>query len=280
MRGAGHQAAAGGPDDALILHVVGLDVQEQVEVPVGDPVTVLAHLARVVAAAPPDEPLPVRLCRACVEVLGADGGAVTLASTTTERLTLATSNGVSAQLEDLQDVLGEGPGQQAYEEGRVVVTQVDGLLDDAFPLFAHLADDLTGPLTVWAFPLHPGGPTFGVITVYRRTGELAHSLEDAQLLADAIGAALLDDTGPDGSLPFASWSDRARVHQATGMVVAQLGVTTQDALALLRAHAFASTTTVDAIAADVTGRRLTFAHTSTGLASTDGTETDTLGGAT
>jgi len=64
-----------------------------------DRVTVLAHLARVIAAAPVDEPLAVRLCRAYVKVLGADGGAITLASTTSQRLTLSTSNGVSAQLE-------------------------------------------------------------------------------------------------------------------------------------------------------------------------------------
>ena len=36
-----------------------------------DPVAVLADLARVIAWAPADEPLPARLCRASVEVLGA-----------------------------------------------------------------------------------------------------------------------------------------------------------------------------------------------------------------
>ncbi|WP_315093863.1 GAF and ANTAR domain-containing protein [uncultured Cellulomonas sp.] len=227
----------------------------------GDGLTVLARLARVIAVTPADDPLPVRLCRACVEVLGADGGALTLASTTNQRLTLSTSNGVSAQIEDLQDVLGEGPGQDAYRDGRTVITQVDGFSDDAFPVFSEMAGDLTGPLTVWAIPMHPGGATIGVITVYRRTGQLSCSLEDAQLLADSVGAALLDDPSAHGLAPFSGWSDRARVHQATGMVVAQLGIGAEDALAILRAHAFARSTTMSLIAVEVIERRLGFTRT-------------------
>ncbi len=167
-----------------------------------DRITVLTQLARVIASAPADEPLPVRLCRAYVEVLGADGGAITLASTTTQRLTLSTSNGVSAQIEDLQDVLGEGPGQDAYNSGTAVVTEVDGFRDRAFPMFSALAGALTGSLTVWAIPMHPGGATIGVITVYLRTGGLAHSLDDAQFLADSVGAALLDDPSARRQTPF------------------------------------------------------------------------------
>src|SRR4051794_19820007 len=147
-----------------------------------DPVQVLAQLAQVIAAAPADEPLAVRLCRACVEVLGADGGAVTLASTTSERLTVSTSNGVSAQIEDLQDVLGEGPGQEAYREGRVVVAEVDGFTDGTFPIFAQMVEDLAGPLTVWPTPSQPGGPTLAAITVNPRTGTLATTFGNAQSL--------------------------------------------------------------------------------------------------
>ena len=239
-----------------------------------DRVTVLAQLARVIASAPPDEPLPARLCRAYVEVLGADGGAVTLESTTSQRLTLSTSNGVSASIEDLQDVLGEGPGQDAYRSGRTVVTEVDGLSDASFPMFSELAGDLTGPLTAWAIPMHPGGATIGVITVYRRTGGLAYSLDAAQFLADAVGAALLDDPSAHGLTPFSGWSQRARVHQATGMVVAQLGIGPDDALALLRAHAFAEEVTLDRIATRVVDRHLDFTHSSSGVGSIETPDDD------
>jgi ANTAR domain-containing protein/GAF domain-containing protein len=227
--------------------------------------TVLARLAGSVAAGARDQPLAVRLCVACVEILGADGGAITLASTRPERLTVSTSNGTSARIEDLQDVLGEGPGQVAYREGRAVVARVDGAQGGPFPMFTELAGKIAGPLTVWAIPMHPGGATIGVVTLYRAVGQLSESLDDAQFLADAVGAALLDDTATPGNLPFAAWSDRARVHQATGIVVAQLAIAPDDALAILRAHAFAENATLDEIARAVVDRQLNFTHTHEGV---------------
>ena len=225
--------------------------------------SVLARLASAVATGPADQPLAVRLCRAAVEILGAEGGAITLASTRPERLTVSTSNGTSARIEDLQDVLGEGPGQDAFRDGRAVVTQVDGALGGPFPMFTEMAGDIAGPLTVWALPMHPGGSTIGVLTLYRALGELDQTLEDAQFLADAVGAALLDDT-TSGRLPFTAWSDRARVHQATGMIVAQLAIPPEDALAILRAHAYSEATTLDEVARAVVERRLTFTETDQG----------------
>ena len=218
----------------------------------------LTALAMATARAPAELPLPERLCRACVDVLRADGGAITLASTLPERLTLDSSNGTSARIEDLQDVLGEGPGQDAYTRGTAVVAHIDGARGGPFPMFTELAGDIAGPLTVWAIPMHPAGTTIGVLTLYRTAGELHYALEDVQFLADAVGAALLEDSSGDGGHEFAAWSDRARVHQAVGMTVAQLGIGPSDALAILRAHAFAEATTLDTIAADVVDRRLDF----------------------
>lgn len=62
----------------------------------------------------------------------------------------------------------------------------------------------------------------------------------AQFLSDSVGAALLGDEASSTGEGLSSWASRATVHQATGMVVAQLGVSAEDALALLRAHAFSS----------------------------------------
>ncbi|WP_028050058.1 GAF and ANTAR domain-containing protein [Cellulomonas sp. URHD0024] len=218
---------------------------------------VLAAFAVAAARAPAEAPLPERLCRACIDVLGADGGAITLASTRPERLTLDTSDDTSARLEDLQDVLGEGPGQDAYRQGRAVVAHVDGSLEGPFPMFVELAGDIAGPVTVWAIPMHPVGATIGVITLYRAGGDLRYSLEDAQFLADAVGAALLDDS-TDRDDRFSAWADRARVHQAVGMTIAQLAIGPDDAMAILRAHAYAEGKTLDVIATDVVERRLDF----------------------
>ena len=51
---------------------------------------------------------------------------------------------------------------------------------------------------------------------------------------------------------------RARVNQATGMIMAQLGITAADGLALLRAHAYAHSQTLSAVSDDVLGLRLDF----------------------
>jgi AmiR/NasT family two-component response regulator len=55
-----------------------------------------------------------------------------------------------------------------------------------------------------------------------------------------------------------SWSKRAEIHQATGMVVAQLGVSPTDAFARLRAHAFSEGVQLGDVARDVVARRLRF----------------------
>ncbi len=81
--------------------------------------------------------------------------------------------------------------------------------------------------------------------MYRRErGPLsAGSLADAAVVgheATTVLLALLADL-PPGALPIVLEdvsAKRARVHQATGMVSAQLGIPVADALARLRARAF------------------------------------------
>ena len=82
------------------------------------------------------------------------------------------------------------------------------------------------------------------------------------LEVDAAGL-LLDSssgiTGLSGYRPLDGLSDsRAEVYQATGMISVQLGVSLEEALVRLRAHAFAAGAPLDDIAADVVRRLLRF----------------------
>lgn len=52
--------------------------------------------------------------------------------------------------------------------------------------------------------------------------------------------------------------NQLEVHQATGMISVQLAISTSDALARLRAHAFADERPLSAVAADVVARRIRF----------------------
>lgn len=55
-------------------------------------------------------------------------------------------------------------------------------------------------------------------------------------------------------------ADRSEIHQATGMISAQAGVTLVDALLLLRARVYSANSTMLAVSRDVLARRLRFDH--------------------
>jgi hypothetical protein len=78
-------------------------------------------------------------------------------------------------------------------------------------------------------------------------------------LSDSIGAALLlDPIGHEEDFRAGPWSTRAGIHQATGMVTAQLKVSPADALDLLRAHAYAHDLSLAEVAEQIVHRRLNF----------------------
>lgn len=212
------------------------------------------------------QPLPLRLCVACVRLLDADGGAITLAYTRVERVTLCATDDTAARLEELQDVLGQGPGPEAYRSGQLVATTVgEPAAADRWPEFAAAARKAAGQAALYAFPIRPDSEILGVLTLYQTAPRpLRYEAAEAQFLADALGVALGRDPDSWSEAGPGPWASRAQVHQATGIVVAQLGLSPEDSLALLRAHAYAHDTTLEATAVQVTGRELDFTTTDTG----------------
>jgi len=222
---------------------------------------VLAQLVKVVASEGSDQPLPVRLCQASTEILGADGAAITLSYTESARLTVCATDDIAAELEDLQDVIGEGPGPDAYRTGRMVRAALSDDEAMRWPTFTPAARAAVGPVSISALPIRPGVDVLGVLTLYQLPARaLNREPAVAQFLSDAVGAALLRDRGLEQDLGAGPWSSRAQVDQAAGMVVAQLGVSPQDALALLRAHAFADSASMAEIATQIISRQLDFSR--------------------
>jgi len=223
---------------------------------------VLTRLARTVAASPADLPLPLRMCQACVSILGVDGGSLTIAYEGAERVTLCSTNRWAADLEDLQEVIREGPSYAAYDERTIMTLLVGGRDDERWPLFCDGVLGTFGGGFIYAVPIMPGPQTMGVATFHqnRRTALL---VDDAtgQLLINAVGVALARDPDllDDERLAKAnSWNSRARVNQAVGMVMAQLRLSPDDALALLRAHAYAHGRALGEIGDQIIDRRLDF----------------------
>lgn len=122
-----------------------------------------------------------------------------------------------------------------------------------------------GARAVFAFPLQAGTIRVGVLSLYRaEPGPLTpQQLADALVFADIALQLLLDSASGISGLadyhPLDGLSDsRVEVYQATGMISVQLGVTMEEALVRLRAHAFAASMPLDDIAGDVVSRLLRF----------------------
>jgi hypothetical protein len=78
-----------------------------------------------------------------------------------------------------------------------------------------------------------------------------------------VTMVLLSDQNADGAeMVLGQWwssAPRSReIHQASGMVAAQLRIPVRDAYARLQAHAFAHGSTLAEVAVDVVARRLQF----------------------
>ena len=217
----------------------------------------------------------VAVCRACAEAMPGDGAAVTLMASDAMRETVAATDEVIAAVERAQYSLGEGPSLQAFQTGRPVL--VADLAAAAVGLrWPALAPDV-GRLSVvslYALPLRLGAITLGVCLFYRRsaTGLGRADLAFALRAADMTLLALLEvreaaaPARPGGS-PDGDWLDggrggrggrglSSRVHQATGMLIAQLGVDAGAAFARLRAHAFSQGVSIEQVAGDIVDRRL------------------------
>ena len=222
----------------------------------------LARLAHGLALGAADGlPLPDRLCRAAALTLGCDGGAITIAYTQVERVTLCTTDATARLLEETQDVVGQGPGPDAFTTGayaRFDLLDVDGP-DPRWPLLE--SDSLTAlaPLVVHALPMGEGDDrVIGVLTLHQHGVDREIDLEAGLIVSRVVAAGLLADGPSMQAAGQGPWSERAEVHQATGMVVAQLGVPETDALALLRAYAYSHDQSVSVTAHAVIARILAF----------------------
>jgi hypothetical protein len=175
---------------------------------------------------------------------------------------------VAGELEEWQLTLGQGPCLDTFTDGGpVLVADLRSLNSLArWPAFTPAALG-SGAQAVFALPLQIGAIRLGVLDLYRtRPGPLsAHELADALVFADTAGILLLDDaTGAQPDTADLAWqrddptAHQAQVHQATGMILVQLGTSAEAAFARLRAYAYAHDRRLSEVASDVVQRRLRF----------------------
>jgi hypothetical protein len=241
---------------------------------VADLGTVTRALLRIVRDGNDDHTLAGRICQACVDGLDVDGAAISLLTGSASRETLWATDATAEMLEDLQFTLNEGACMEAAVTGRpVLVADLrDSTKTARWPIFAAAVADQTPVGALFALPLQWGAVNLGVLDLYRA---VPGSLSDPQrrdVLTAADTAALMllgqrteprgdDVPGRDGDP--GGWMDhalghRAEIHQATGMVLVQLGISATDALARLRGYAFVHRRLLLDVARDVVERRLVF----------------------
>jgi hypothetical protein len=207
------------------------------------------------------------LCAVAVAELGLSGAAVSLMTLLEPEAgqagTVAAASSQAARaVEELEFSLGEGPGTDAFLRCRPVLTSDLQRGFGRWPGYVPAAV-AAGVCATFAFPMHVGAARFGVLHLHsshRRfltDPEMATSLTLTELATEIVldawpGAA--EHGAPDRRL-LGTTDRRDVVYQAQGKVMVELGVSLPEALARLRAHAFAAEVELADLACDILAGR-------------------------
>lgn len=215
--------------------------------------------------------MPEALCRACVTLLPEVSGlsASIAGHDPGTGIVLFASDEVASLLAETQFTLGEGPCTEALRLRAPVLAPDLTCGPDArrWPLFAVQAAK-AGVEAVFSVPLAGAAGPLGTLDLYREAaGGMGNGqLRTALLVADALTLAVEAlDHGSADPAEVVTWlqgaeSDREEIHQATGMIMVQLGVSAQEALLRLRARAFAQDQTSADVARAIINRTTDLRH--------------------
>ncbi|MGW0248392.1 GAF and ANTAR domain-containing protein [Nocardia goodfellowii] len=207
-----------------------------------------------------------RLCAACVAVLPVQRAAIAVEVTGNGWEVLCASDPSAGRFEALQAAAGQGPGFDAAACGEVVVVEHSAVIPHRWPLLGA-GMELGEIGAVFSIPLRVGAAKLGVLDLFKETPGCLDRGQWAAVSSIATMVTMILLSDQSGSLvnPEAVlgqwWNTTARtreIHQASGMVAAQLGIPVRDAYARLQAHACACGHTLAEVAADVVARRLRF----------------------
>lgn len=204
-----------------------------------------------------------RLCAACATATNSTGTSIMLMWDDTPPVSLCATDSVGALIAESQFALGEGPCLDAHGLNRPVL-EPDLAGSGRWPGFTGPALD-AGVEATFSFPVRLGTVRLGTLNLYRnRPGDLSDEDHATALVAaDVVARAILmmQADAPAGRLATQLDSGvdyHYLVHQAAGMVAAQLEVNLGNALVRLRAFSFANDRPLLEVAGDVVARRLRF----------------------
>ena len=206
---------------------------------------------------PGDDPPSLNLiCRVCCDLLPVSAASIVLMGKMGIEGATGASDAVATAIQNQEFTLGEGPAQDAHRQGRpILVTDLrDGSGD--WPRFVAAVARLH-VRALYAIPLRAGMGPLGVLVLCRPDPQplVGHELNDALHVANLVSRLVLG-LQAEATSEGVAWvpdatDSRAVVHQATGMIAAQLNVEVTEALVRLRAKAFATDRAIDRVAREV-----------------------------
>lgn len=203
-----------------------------------------------------------RICVLACSELAVSGSGVSLVDrpgeeNTQQRLVRA-SDAIASRLEDLQLTVGEGPALAAMASGSVVLVPDLATASLRWPAFTP--DALaTGVAAVFAFPLALGTIRLGSLDCYRTTTGMLTSRQVGigLVLAELAFEAVLSEVAGRDRDDLGWIADlHAEVHQASGIVMYEHGITIHAALLRIRGYAYAHGLAITEVARRIVGREL------------------------
>ena len=215
------------------------------------------------------------LCELCLAATGVSGVALSVAAGGPGRgtSTVCGTDAVTLGLEELQLALGEGPIADALRSTfPVLEADLSDVSHRRWLWFGPAAVE-AGAMAMFVIPLCAGGRCFagerclGALSLYRSSvGDLTvEQYEDFRDIADAAMEVLRPSGAESGEEPGV-WAIgpgtgfQPEVHQAVGVIMADLGCEPDQALDRLRGRAFVTEKSISEVAHGIVSGRLRLEH--------------------
>ncbi|MFB7719747.1 ANTAR domain-containing protein [Nocardia sp. NPDC056100] len=217
------------------------------------------------------------LCTVCTELLPVDRAAIIVCAADQNWEMLGASDAIATGFAQAQLAAGEGPGLHAYQSDAPALISDFGaaLAGGRWPLLAASGGGARDG-GVFSFPLHRGAIRVGSLDLYTDVPTMLDvpGFAAAVRIADLVTVVLLaavrasapgwlgTNGSPYGRDRLGPWwevsASTREIHQATGMIAAQLGVDIATAYARLVATALTTDRPIARFAADIVARRIRF----------------------
>lgn len=211
--------------------------------------------------------LPGSLATDCARLLGVSDATISFAGAS-DQVLLCSSSDDARRVDEWEFTLQEGPCFDAAQTGTSRTAETAPSRTNPWPLLSAKAHGL-GYQSIAGIPWRAEGTTFATLNLHDRNAIITpETLADAEHIAAELASLLVGSLSQQlPSLDQPAHHDT--FHQATGMVMTQMGIDAGSAVEILRAHAWSHDRQLIDVASEVVARTLTFPPASGPLGPTD-----------